>query len=132
VVALRQLGLVSHLVSYKATAPGEAPSHELLGIADDSNKKALGSFYDLFLFTAAPATSTWKQPTGQWAEWQSAYPTADEAGRDRPGVRRVCSHSESGAAPRSESAGRARGGHVRCRRPAVASQWLLIRPQKAC
>jgi hypothetical protein len=73
----RLAGQVSHQVFFRVPSPGASPAMELLGVdvwMDDAgmarvygDRAHLAPIADVF--SAAPTTSTWKQPAGDWVEW---------------------------------------------------------------
>jgi hypothetical protein len=75
--AARMEGQVSHEVLFRMAPAGQPPSLELLGVDVWMDAEGMGRFYSdakhltplQDVFVDAPATSVWKQPAGQWAEW---------------------------------------------------------------
>ena len=75
--AARTEGQVSHEIFFRMTPPGQPQSLELLGVDVWMDAEGMGRFYAnpqhiaplRDIFTAPPATSTWKRPAGEWVEW---------------------------------------------------------------
>jgi hypothetical protein len=75
--AARMEGQISHEVFFRVEASGQPATLELLGVDVWMDAAGMGRFYSDpkhlaplgALFTSAPATSTWKRPSGSWIEW---------------------------------------------------------------
>jgi hypothetical protein len=73
----RANGLITREWYFRLNPPGQPETLEAIGVdvwfdkggmeATYADSSELGGFADLF--TARPATSTWKKPAGQWVEW---------------------------------------------------------------
>lgn len=73
----RAKGLLSREWYFRATAPGETPSMEAIGVDVWFDAEGMKEAYDdpaemealAGLFAGRPETSVWKKPAGAWVEW---------------------------------------------------------------